>query len=490
MITDLQKNEIDKKYFPNGYFYQTRNFNPKSRERGLNEPFESLESYDSSVKSLRHSNALKFFLTIKKIANEIDFIKEINNQYLNYCLENYDNAKLWLSLTYDLVLKGFSVSGKIEDINLRGAFIRWYNKKLSEINGSQNNLVEGEGDAQNNVNDELATPHGSYKENQENKKKPKIKALFQFIQFLYSNIDNFNQYNDLIKELELLDRERNKLSPENNYKDKLQYDKVQAELESKFKILQDNTANLIKAKAQELNVCNFENEPNYSFNGVEAEIHQHKKDFDSEDLTIIFKRKSQYLEYRTNTHKTFLSLQFFFDELDEITKALFDFFKNGNVNEFAPFEQKEIKVNSMTEIFKHPQRDNAKFIISKSNESKEPKQDARIEINKETLSDQITHLNNIEIAKEIQIKYRSFKGYRLRILLEALKELDLFPKGKTDALFHRCCKNDFIDAGSYPSMEKHTFKRGYLNAKGVRIKTDHEEIFDSIVVFLKSIMNS
>ena len=40
---------------------------------------------------------------------------------------------------------------------------------------------------------------------------PKIKALFQFIEYLHSNIDNFNLNNDLIKELEQLDEERHEL---------------------------------------------------------------------------------------------------------------------------------------------------------------------------------------------------------------------------------------------------------------------------------------
>lgn len=105
------------------------------------------------------------------------------------------------------------------------------------------------------------------------------------------------------------------------------------------------------------------------------------------------------------------------------------------------------------------------------------------------LSEQITHINKIEIAKEIIIKYDSFKGYRLRILLEALRELDLFPKGNTDSVFHRCCINDFKDAGTYQSMEKGTFKRKYLIPKGKTVTTNHEKIFDSIIIFLKSITN-
>lgn len=203
-------------------------------------------------------------------------------------------------------------------------------------------------------------------EQKANEKYPKIKALFHFIEYLHSNIDNFNQYNGLIKELEQLDKERNQLKPEQNYKDKLQYNKVQAELESKFKTLQDNTANLIKAKARELNVCNFNNEPNYNFNGIETEIRQLKKNFSNEDLPEIFKHKSQYIEYRSQTHDTFLSLQFFFDELDEIAKSLFDYFKDTEQNEFEAFEIKAIPVNSIAEAIQGFKKGQTKFTLPSS----------------------------------------------------------------------------------------------------------------------------
>jgi hypothetical protein len=200
----------------------------------------------------------------------------------------------------------------------------------------------------------------------ENEKTPKIKGLFQFVEYLHSNIERFNQYNDLIKELDLLKAEKNRLNPENNYKDKLQYDKVQSELESKFKILQDNTANLIKAKAKELNVCDFDNEPIYRFNGIEVEIFQLKRDFNDEDfflIPLIFKHKSQYLEYRIQTHKTFLSLQLFFEELDDIAKSLFDYFKDTEQNEFEPFETKAIQVNSIEEAIKGFKQGHTKFVL-------------------------------------------------------------------------------------------------------------------------------
>lgn len=181
---------------------------------------------------------------------------------------------------------------------------------------------------------------------------PKIKALFQFIEYLHSNIVNFNLNNDLIKELEQLDEERQKVSSKKTFKDKLKYDEVQAEIETKFEILQGNTANLIKAKAKELNVCNFDNEPIYRFNGIETDIRQLKENFSKNDLPEIFKHKQQYIEYRRKTHKTFLSLAFFIDELDEVTKSLFDYFKETEQNEFEAFESKAIQKNDIGEEVK------------------------------------------------------------------------------------------------------------------------------------------
>ena len=176
---------------------------------------------------------------------------------------------------------------------------------------------------------------------------PEIKTLFQFIEYLHSNIENFNQYKDLIDELWLLGEKRKELRPNDNYKDRLQYDKIQAEIEIKFDELQDKTANPIKAKAKELNICSFDNEPFYISNGIATEIHQLKKNFSKDDISEIFKHKNQYIEFRKNDYRYFLSLYFFFLDLDRTTKALFDFFKEPTAqNEYEAFETKVIQVNN------------------------------------------------------------------------------------------------------------------------------------------------
>jgi hypothetical protein len=111
----------------------------------------------------------------------------------------------------------------------------------------------------------------------------------------------------------------------------------------------------------------------------------------------------------------------------------------------------------------------------------------------ETLSQQLMHGNKKKIAKAIHTKYKGiegFKGVHLRILLEALRELGLFSTGRTDAIFYRCCFNDFGNIGSYQAMEEKVFKKGYLNSKGLYIKHEHEVLFDNTIKFLESIINT
>lgn len=182
----------------------------------------------------------------------------------------------------------------------------------------------------------------------------KIKSLFVFIEFLHLNIDNFNNQNGLIKELESLYKELDTLNPEINYKEKIKFDEVQTELEKKFKTLQNNTANLIKAKANELRFLE----------GVQVEIQEFKKNFSKEDLTEIIRHKNLYLEYRTKTHKTFLSLELFYIELDRITKSLFDYFKETEQNEFEAFEKEKIEINNFVELFASPEQMNTKFVFA------------------------------------------------------------------------------------------------------------------------------
>jgi hypothetical protein len=203
----------------------------------------------------------------------------------------------------------------------------------------------------------------------------KIKNLFRFIEYLHSNIENFNQHIDLINELWLLGEERKELRPEKNYKDKQQYVKIQEEISIKFDELQDKTANHIRAKAKELNVCNFD-EKDGRLNEIATDIDQLKNNFSTDDLSEIFKHKNQYIEFRKNDYCYFLSLYYFFFDLDRRTKDLFDYFKEPTApNEYEAFETKVIQVNNEKEAFKLLQQGGLRaFNINPLNPSITPQQ--------------------------------------------------------------------------------------------------------------------
>jgi hypothetical protein len=76
--------------------------------------------------------------------------------------------------------------------------------------------------------------------------------------------------------------------------------------------------------------------------------------------------KKKYLSFRTETNSNFLCLQLIFQELDEIFKELFDFFKDTEENEFENFEAKELKVNSVEDLVKsisENKKDNVKYSL-------------------------------------------------------------------------------------------------------------------------------
>lgn len=247
----------------------------------------------------------------------------------------------------------------------------------------------------------------------------KVKNLFLFIEFLHANIENFNRYNNLINELELLNIKRTKLRPESNYKDKLEYDKVQSEIENKFNELQTNTANLIEGKARVLKVCDFNKEPIYNFNGIETDIAQLKKSFNKEALPIIFKHKKQYIEYRNRTHKTFLSLQFFFDQLDEIAKSLFGFFNDTAENEFESFETKTVTVDSIEELAKGFRNRQHKFVLTGSTGDNSTKSKGDMQTKEPSKTFKLIHdtIDNIDKTQYWKYTFRTEDNFKAFVQL-------------------------------------------------------------------------
>jgi hypothetical protein len=179
----------------------------------------------------------------------------------------------------------------------------------------------------------------------------KIKNLFQFIEFLYSNTENFKQYDDVINELYLLKNKRDNISKNSNFKEKLRHDELQSELKEKFDIIDNNIIQVIKSKIIELNICDWGVESNL-WNYYITEINNLKENFEQNDIPTIIKYKNQYINFRTNTNCDYFQ-SFLFSDLDRILKVLFDFFNESDKNEFEAFETKTIQVNSIEEAVKY-----------------------------------------------------------------------------------------------------------------------------------------
>jgi hypothetical protein len=220
----------------------------------------------------------------------------------------------------------------------------------------------------------------------------KIKALFQFIEFLHSNIENFKQYDEVINELYFLDNKRSELKPRNNFNDKLKYDEVQTEIKDKFKVIKKNIISSLQAKATELNICDWNNPDETLWNYNISEVNSLKEKFGENDLPVILNYKRKYIEFRTTTNCTYFQ-DSFFSGLDEIFKELFDFFKDSEHNEFKAFEAKKIEVNSFNEL--------AEIISGKSK--------LKIKIDKNlTITEKLNYWQNVietNISEPLKKKY-------------------------------------------------------------------------------------
>jgi hypothetical protein len=182
---------------------------------------------------------------------------------------------------------------------------------------------------------------------------PKIQSLFDFITFLDSKkLEFIEKYIPLCDELEKLDIERFKLKPKENYNDKIAYDKIQNKIEVKFEPLKEFVHKPILNKLKELGIWKGDDVYTSIWNSNSSEVFNFRENFNQEDVEVVMNYKLKYINFRTQTNSNFLGLQFVFNSLDEIYKALFDFFKDTENNEFGNFETKTINATSIEEVVK------------------------------------------------------------------------------------------------------------------------------------------
>lgn len=206
----------------------------------------------------------------------------------------------------------------------------------------------------------------------------KIQFLFDFIDFLESNKENYIlNFIPIIKELEVLADKRSELKPLDNYSKKEKYNLIQNEIEDKFPIITENIYYPFTQRLLELKIWSGDDTFSSIWNNNIEAITKFKNEFESSDVEIVMNYKKKYLSFRTETHSNFLCLELIFQEFDEIYKELFDFFKDTEINEFENFEAKELKVDNVEDLVKsisENKKNNVKYSLPIESFSEKRKQ--------------------------------------------------------------------------------------------------------------------
>lgn len=238
----------------------------------------------------------------------------------------------------------------------------------------------------------------------------KIKAIFEFIDFLNERKETLiNDYLPLCEELKELDKQRKQLSPRNNYKDKQEYDKLQSKIKEKFTPITEDIYKPITNKLLELGIWSGDEEYSSIWNNNIDEISAFKENFSEEDLPEIFNYKNKYISFRSETNSNFLCLGLLLQDLDELFKSLFDFFKDTSENEFKNFEPETIKVNDIEELAQlvSQNRDmNIKYevpFVTLKNESQSAKNPITRNIKNEFIMGDKIEANNVNNSGQLNI---------------------------------------------------------------------------------------
>ncbi|MEG2078524.1 hypothetical protein [Chryseobacterium sp.] len=173
-----------------------------------------------------------------------------------------------------------------------------------------------------------------------------VKNLFSFIDYLHSNKAYLLSKQDLIDETNGLLQKRSSIRPNDNYKSKIEYDKIQIEIAKKFDIVEAEIIFPLKDKIKELNVADIST-PIVNILSS-AELFALQRNFDEDDLKLIFEAKQKYLDFRNETNFDYY-LSFFFFELDRTLKEFYDFFKDEDFNEFSKLQTNVVTVESLDE---------------------------------------------------------------------------------------------------------------------------------------------
>jgi len=130
-------------------------------------------------------------------------------------------------------------------------------------------------------------------------KSTRIKALFQLIDFLYSNIGYYNEFNQSVIELKNLSAEIDRLKNSNNFFDKAKVKQLQADAERIISEIETNVTDKILTKAAELNLYDtLEPVSIWNLNIHEISVFEDDTSIDISELIIYRDKFSEFKQQK------------------------------------------------------------------------------------------------------------------------------------------------------------------------------------------------
>ncbi|MBL7766990.1 MAG: hypothetical protein JNJ58_12890 [Chitinophagaceae bacterium] len=172
----------------------------------------------------------------------------------------------------------------------------------------------------------------------------KVNNLFQFIEFLHSNIENFNNLEGVLNELNFLEKEKSKLKPQDNYKDKIKCDELNIQIKDKGKVVDERIIEPIMNKVNELSIWKWGDILTVRSWNI-ADIKRLISNFSHDDKEEIDLYASKYSEFKNQVNIQGL-LSSTLGELDKILKELFGYFVDKFESEFEEDETNVMPIES------------------------------------------------------------------------------------------------------------------------------------------------
>src|SRR5690606_26503677 len=157
------------------------------------------------------------------------------------------------------------------------------------------------------------------------------------------------EYLPICESLDRLNMEKALLKPQNHYKDKLKYDKIQEKIKLDFKIILDKIYYPVTEKLRELNIWSGDESFISIDNNIDSATLTLKTNFEIEDVSEINYWMKKYINFRKETNSNFLCLQMIFFSLDRSLNNLFEYFSDSEVNDFQQFQIETIHCSSIEE---------------------------------------------------------------------------------------------------------------------------------------------